>query len=275
MEIQYIIEICVAIVIALLGIAYPIIVDKTSNIGEKYKSEYIPVLFDNEFPQKKIKIPYTKYRWTLFQLILYITLVLLIFLIFPSKPLFGWDNFVINNSAKIMVFIFAAVLTFTFFWWLNKVILFNGTSKNLLKHIIEKYNTTNEVEIKQFSLKSINEMSLYAIKQQDEHIQEDLLNFYSDLLYSLRKNHNSNLAIEYPADYYSIVNRLNYECLNNDNKNLRTIEHGAVSGNWLIPNDFRKKEISELTYKWLWNNITIIYKNTDFIKAFWKNSYQY
>lgn len=275
MEIQYIIEICVAIVIALLGIAYPIIVDKTSNIGEKYNSEYIPVLFDNEFPQKKIKIPYTKYRWTFFQLILYITLVLLIFLIFPVQPLFDWDNFIINNSAKILVFTFTAVLTFTFFRWLNKVILFNGTSKSLLKFIIEKYNSTDEVEIKQFSLKSINEIALYAIKQQDEHIQKDLLNFYSNLLYLLRKNHASTDAIEYPADFYSIVNRLNYECLNNDNKNLRAIEHRAVSGQWLIPNDFIKTEISKLTYSWLWNNITIIYKNTDFIKMFWKNSYQY
>ena len=46
MEITYIIEICVAIIIALLSIAYPIIVDKTSNIGEKYNSEYVENGFD-------------------------------------------------------------------------------------------------------------------------------------------------------------------------------------------------------------------------------------
>jgi hypothetical protein len=57
---ENIIEICVAIDIAILGIAYPIIVDKISNIGDKYKSQYIPVLFNDEFPQKALNIKLLK-----------------------------------------------------------------------------------------------------------------------------------------------------------------------------------------------------------------------
>jgi hypothetical protein len=46
MTINYIVEICIAIDIAILGIAYPIIVDKISNIGERYNSNYLSVLFN-------------------------------------------------------------------------------------------------------------------------------------------------------------------------------------------------------------------------------------
>ena len=38
MELKYIIELCVAIDIAILGIAYPIIVVKISNMGHKFSS---------------------------------------------------------------------------------------------------------------------------------------------------------------------------------------------------------------------------------------------
>jgi len=54
MELKYIIEICVAIDIAILGIAYPIIVDKISNIGHKFSSNYLANAFENEFPQTKL-----------------------------------------------------------------------------------------------------------------------------------------------------------------------------------------------------------------------------
>lgn len=274
MEITYIIEICVAIIIALLSIAYPIIVDKTSNIGEKYNSEYIPVVFDKEYPQRKISI-FNKYYLTVFQLILYITLLLLLCLIFKAKPLFGWDNFFINNSAKIIVLTSTIILMVTFFKWLNKVVLFNGSSIKLLKYLIGKYKTTTEVTIKQYCLKAINEMTLYAINKQDSHIQKDLLHFYSELIYNFRKNHNSTEPLIYPFDIYEMVNRLTYECVNSNNKNLLAIQHRAVSGNWLFQNDFLKKEISDETYHWIWKNITVIYQNNSFIKMFWENSFQY
>ncbi|MHA8059073.1 hypothetical protein [Aquirufa nivalisilvae] len=54
LDVNNVIAICVAIDIAILGIAYPIIIDKISNIGDKYLSEYIPVLFNSEFPQNTL-----------------------------------------------------------------------------------------------------------------------------------------------------------------------------------------------------------------------------
>ena len=53
---KYIIEICVAIDIEILGIAYPILIDKISSIGQKYNSEYLPNIFEAGFKDKKISI---------------------------------------------------------------------------------------------------------------------------------------------------------------------------------------------------------------------------
>ena len=167
MVIDKIVEICVGIDIAILGIAYPIIVDKISNIGEKYSSEYLSVLFNNDFPQRVINFKLFNIRITFFKVILYATILTFLCLIFNQEPLFGWDNFFINNSAKFIVLIFTTVLTVFFFIWLDKVSLYNGKSTSLLKYIIKKYNSLNDdSEVKTYYLKTINELTFYAI---DKH----------------------------------------------------------------------------------------------------------
>jgi hypothetical protein len=56
---------------------------------------------------------------------------------------------------------------------------------------------------------------------------------------------------------------------------LRAIEHRAVSGVWLLGEDFEDIIISEETYNWLWRNIYNICDNPRLIKMFWSNSSQY
>jgi len=62
-SIENVVEVCVALDIALIGIAYPILVDKISNIGQKYNSIHITELFNNEtikLPTKKINISFSE-----------------------------------------------------------------------------------------------------------------------------------------------------------------------------------------------------------------------
>jgi len=56
---------------------------------------------------------------------------------------------------------------------------------------------------------------------------------------------------------------------------LRGLEHRAVSGIWLLGEDFENIIISEETYSWLWRNIYTICDNPRLVKMFWANSYQY
>jgi hypothetical protein len=275
---QNIIEICVAIDIAILGIAYPIIVDKISNIGEKYKSQYIPVLFNDEFPQKSISITLLQreYKITIFKLVVYLTLFSFLFLIFELPPPLWCDNWFINNSAKLAVFGFSSILTVLFFIWLDKVVLYNGKSTSILKNMRKKYDLVDKnPDKKLYYLKAINEITFYAIEKQDEHLQETLLEFYYKVFSSIRRNNNPDSSLIYPVDLYFLVNKLNSEVTITDNKKLRAIEHRAVSGAWLLGEDLEEIQISEETYKWLWRNLYTICDKPRLVKMFWANSNQY
>ena len=221
MKIDNIIEICVAIDIAILGIAYPIIVDKISNIGDKYKSQYIPVIFDDEFPHNKIGITISKKRFeiSIFKLILYVTLFSFLFLILKFPPPFDWDNMFINNSANIVVLILSTLLTVFFFIWLDKVILYNGKSTKILTRLIKQYNYKKiSDKKKQYLLKAINEIAFYAIEQQDEHLQKTLLDFYYSVFAIIRREHDKSKPLVYPIDLYFLVNKLNEIVVENENK---------------------------------------------------------
>lgn len=187
---ENIIEICVAIDIAILGIAYPIIIDKISNVGDKYSSHYLSEIFKYEFPnQIIIHIRKLGIEWSIFKTTLILTISSFIFLIFKFKPLFGWDNYWINNSAKLFVLLLSAILTIFFFSWIDKVALFNGKQTKMLKHVIRKYRKAKNDTTRGYYMKAINELSTYAIRNQDEHIQQTLLEFYQEVFQDLRNNH--------------------------------------------------------------------------------------
>jgi len=276
-EIENIIEICVAIDIAIIGIAYPIIVDKISNIGEKFSSEYISTIFDDEFPQKPVyfRLKGKQFKISIFKLMLYVTILTFFLLIFNFRPLFEWNNWFINNSAKIIVLISSVFLGIFFFTWLNKVVLYNSKASSLLNYIISKYNKLGNTDIKSFYLKSINELTYYAIDKQDEHLQKTLLEFYYHEFSSIRKNHDRSIPLVYPIELYYFVNKLNKQLMLTQNQKLEAIEHDAISGKWLLGQDSEGLYISDVTYNWLWNNLNIICENDKFIRLYWANSNQY
>ena len=187
---ENIIEICVAIDIAILGIAYPIIIDKISNVGDKYSSHYLSEIFKYEFPnQIIIHIRKLGIEWSIFKTTLILTISSFIFLIFKFKPLFGLDNYWINNSAKLFVLLLSSILTIIFFSWIDKVALFNGKQTKMLKHVIRKYRKAKNDTTRGYYMKAINELSTYAIRNQDEHLQQTLLEFYQEVFQDLRNNH--------------------------------------------------------------------------------------
>jgi hypothetical protein len=206
-----IVQICVAIDIAILGIAYPIIIEKISNIGDKYASEYIPVLFDKELPQRPVKITINRWEYgvSLFKLSLLTTISSFVFLIFKFPPPSGCNSYLINNSAHLLVFTLTAFLVVSFVTWLAKVSLYSGKSKFLLTYLINKYNKSiPDTYLQNYHLKAINEITLYAIEKQDEHLQTTLLEFYSSLFSNIRMKHDNSKPLVYPADLYSLVAKL-------------------------------------------------------------------
>ena len=281
LSINNIVDICVPLIAVLLGTAYPIILNNISNIGEKYKSKYLLVLFNYECFQKKRG----KFNSNYFEYLLYISLFLLLFLIFEIEPLFGWDNWFINNSAKLSVVISSISLIIVFILWLKEVIIYTGDITNLLKYLTKEYHKESDADRKQYILMSINEITINAVEKKDKRIEENILNFYMDLMVKLRKEYKDNLIdkdksnkkeIPYPFYYYQqLVRELMKIFVERNDDNFKSLQHHITNGSFLIPNDFQHIKISEDTYNTLWYNITLIRNNPDYISKFWVHSNQY
>lgn len=302
---EYIIEICVALDIAILGIAYPIIVDKVSSIGDKFSSLYIANVFENTFPQKAItiRLQSREFKNSWFKLVIYFTLLTLVskiisfnlnfneilldeptgyfdllFATFKVPQWFGIYKWIKINFVDFLVFTSSSTLIIFFFIWLDKVALFNGKATSLLRHLIKMYKSLeNDSEIKIYCLKSINELTYYSIEKQDEHLQGTLLDFYFEIFSSIQQDNDRNTPLVYPNDLYQFVYKLNYILADNSIKNrkIQDIEHRAVSGIWLLGEWYQGNIISRDTYNVIWLNLTTICDSPKLLKMYWANVSQY
>ena len=264
-SVNNIVEICVPLIIILLGTAYPIILNNISNIGEKYHSKYIIALFKQErfFNQNS------------FQWILYLSLFLLFFLIFKFEPLPNWDSWFVNNSANILFFFATMLLLVTFFVWIKKISIYNSNIDNLLDYIIKRYESSNG-KTKEYAFMSINDIAIYAVNTKDIDLQSKLLKFYFNYVIKYRKEYNNtDKELNYDKEFYGLISRIIDECVENNYKDLLPLRYSAINGELLLPYDTQSIKISENTYKNLWYNITLIRNNTYYISKFWAYSNQY
>lgn len=314
MEIINVINICVPIVIGIMSIAFPISITHATKIGEKFNSKYLKAIFDETWPQRKVRIPFTNFRIPLIELSLYTTIGFLIPLIIPfSPPSFLMDFDIVNNSAYVISFLLAVQLTVVFFWWIRvlnefsnpiKLILpkltndyeriygdvskseprFNWLSKfKIFKKIFGHYVMKNESDTpvskndkkKADYQRTIIEIALYGQKDFDGHIQRTILNFFYKLFKDYNNKHTSDKALEYDAEMYQFVRIICAESIKNNGLAYPAMEHRAVSGAWLLGTYLKYNKVSERTYNALWGNIIIIGKKARFVKMFWENSVQY
>lgn len=280
-DINTIVGTCVSLSIAFLGIAYPIILDKIAQIGVKYKSEYLSELFEKEFPQRPVSVSFNKriYKISYFKLVIYLTLFSFLFLIFDFKAPEKLEKYwIVNNSAALITIFFTTLLTIIFFKWLEIVLIYCGKSTVLLKKLIFKYNKLDNEkssELKSYYLKTINELTLHAINQQDEHLQITLLEFYHRVFSDERKKNGKTKPIEYPFDLYDFTYKLHFELVSVQNRRMLAIEHRVVSCVWLYGEDFNEISISNQTYIWVWRNLSVICEIPKYIKMYWGNASQY
>jgi hypothetical protein len=274
MEFKYIIEICVAIDIAIIGLAYPITLDKISNIGSKYKSNYLSRVFEKEFPQITLgpklwsrSRPITYLEWFLFA-----TFCSFLFLIFEFEP---WIPF-FTNSNELIVLVLTICLLVSLIIWVDKVALYIGKPTRLLKRLIFKYKSKKSESVyKTYLLKTINEFTTYAVENEDEHLLETLSGFYTQEFLEMRDKHPSNQPIEYPIDFYLINRNIIKKQLRKQREELDAVTLNSVSNWWVLGQDFKEIPISRATYSWMWGNVSLISDSAKLIARHWGTAHQY
>ncbi|WP_423819966.1 hypothetical protein V5739_05530 [Salinimicrobium sp. TIG7-5_MAKvit] len=278
MELKNIVEICVAIDIAILGIAYPIIIDKISNIGNKYNSNYLSNVFEHEFPQTSYGkiLPFRSRKITTFEWLLFITISSFSFLIIDAEPWIWKDYIFMQNSAKIITLGLTILLVIFFIIWLDKIALYSGKPTRLLQHLIRKFKKgQKEEEYYMELINTLNEFAYFAVEKEDIHLQEVLNTFYTEEFIKIRNRHDLPESLEYPFYLYQLNYQLIKKLRRKEIEELDRLTGNAVSNWWLLGQDHQEIPISETTYDHMWRNVMLISDNAKLIKQHWSTAHQY
>jgi hypothetical protein len=255
------IEPYINIIIALLGLAYPILLQVIARLDEKYESENIATLFK------------TEWEWKAFRYTLVASLISVFIWSFKFEPLIEIKglNFLIENSATLLIVLSATLLVISFFFFVGKVLKYY-TPYSMIPYLIKGHDTSKS-EIKFFP--ALADLLLLSIRKQQTNISRTLSDFFYSAFRSVREKPD-NIPVIYPDQYYDTVYRAIEELSILKEKRNYLLEHRTSGGIWLL-GEMQGKEISEKTYLWLWRNLllAIRYNQDDLIVNHWETFHQY
>lgn len=248
-------------IIALLGLAYPILLQVIARLDEKYESENIATLFK------------TEWEWKAFRYTLVASLVAVFVWSLKLEPILEIDglNHLIENSATMLVAFNAILLVVSFFFFVNKVIKYY-TPYGLIPYLISSHKKSDS-DVKYFP--SLSDLLLLSIKRQQTNLSRTLSDFFYTAFRKIRDKF-TNEPVIYPEQYYDIVYKAIEELSILKEKRNYLLEHRTSGGIWLL-GEIQGKEISENTYTWIWRNLLLAvrYKQDDLIVNHWETCHQY
>lgn len=245
------------IIIALLGLAYPILLQVITKLDERYESENIADLFKTEWELKA-------FRYSLVA-----SLISAVIWSLKLEPLV--DIKVLENTDTLLVAFNTIILVISFFFFVNKVLKYY-TLYSIVPYLIGCHEKSKN-GVKFFI--ALSDLLLLSINKQQTNVSRTL----SDFFYTAFKNIREKIANEpvvYPDLYYETVYKAIEELAILKEKRNYLLEHDTSGGVWLL-GAMQGKEISEKTYAWLWRNLLLAvrYQQDDLVVYHWETCYQY
>lgn len=257
-------SVCVTFISVLLGIAYPILIQITSN--DKYSSEQILDLFENNWCRKYF-IP------NLIVALLFIGIYLL-----KLEPVFIFKNkilfFLISNSACIIIFVLTISLIINFFLITKLVTTFYRTSA-LIKFLDSKSKKVLDgTDFSSFD--GMADLLYWSIQNQDSNASKQLSVYFHKIFQNYRENFTTKDGIVYPDRFYWLTYNASEKIVGMNRNNLIFLENRTIGGIWLL-GEFNVPKISDNTYGWLWANLALSLNSGrgDLIMTLWHTTHQY
>ena len=256
------IEVCLPFIATILGVAYPVLLQVISNLGDKYDSFILVSVFKREI----------EYRF--FKNILYFALgILLLYTILSITTYFNPDFFI--SQVEILIIIFTSILIISFFLLVRKILIYYNR-QDLTVYLIQNIRNV-EINDKLYEVyfNALSELLYWAIKNQNEKIAKTLSDYYYDSFEQFRENPEY-IKNGYPEIYYNLIYLSTIELLRLKDNKLGFLELRIPGGIWLF-GELAKNSIHEKTFIYLWRVLlkTIIKKRDDIIMYYWQNAFQY
>lgn len=257
------IEITIPFIVAILGVAYPVLLQVLSNLGEKYDSVLIVSVF------KKEKAYFA------FLLSLYFTLIIIFAYLIIGQTDFLYKDLIINHLGIIIIIVCTAVLIISFLCFICKILVYYDRNK-LTKYFMRK-DKKRRIKVNEnfIYFEMLGDLLYWSIRNQNEHLSRTINDYFFSCFYEYCDS--KEYAINgYPDKYYEVNYKAALELVRlNDNK-LIFLEKNIPGGNWLLGN-YSQNKIHEKTFIYLWQNLTLCtkYRKDDVIISYWNNASQY
>lgn len=255
------IDVYIYIVIGILGVAYPVLLQVVARLDEKYASDKIVQLFNSE----------NENRWFRNFLISSLCILLLWTLRLPAIVHFEHLDFLIENSASILLGISTILLVISFFYFVKKILIYYIPTR-FIPYLIGRHEKSDD-DIQYFT--ALSELLLLFIKKQETNYSKTLSDFFY-IAYRKIRDQQTGKPVIYPELYYEVVYKAIEELAILKEKRNFLLEHRTSGEIWLL-GELQGAEISEETYSWMWRNIllAIRYEQDDLIINHWETCHQY
>lgn len=260
---------CVTFISLLLGIAYPILIQITSE--DKYSSEAILDLFENSF-RKKVFIV---------NLVISLVLVLLTFLKLPPLFIFKIEflDYFLNNSARIFLLISSVLLIINFFRLINLIQTFYRTSSLIDFLSLQKKKVIKSNNF--LSFEAMQDILFWSMQNKNLKVVQKVSDYFSNIFREYRDNWSKdkdekNEGLIYPNLFYGMVYNVIEQSTKAEKNSFKFIEARTSGLTWLL-GEFDTPKISESTYLWMWRNIVLAIENNrlDLVFMHWSSAHQY
>ena len=250
-----------SITVAILGIAYPILLQVYARLDEKYSSDRVVELFEKEGERK----------WFKYSLIGSLLAIFIYTMNLEPRVHIELLKPVVYNSAKILVILTTWALVISFFLFVEKIIAYYRLSR-FTQYLIQKHNKAEDTA--QY-FEGLIDIFFHSIKTQNHNITRTISRFFYSAFQKEREK-NTEKEVEYPDVYYDLVYKAIEElALQNERRNY-SAEKRTAGGIWLL-GESKGSHISQKTYTWLWHNLKLVVENRhdDMILDHWQTAHQY
>lgn len=262
-------KIILSFVPALLSISYPLIIQSISSLNDQYNSTHIVAQF-------KLESRHTFFLWNL-----RVSVLLTILSFFLTIPIF------------LLAFISVISLLISFFLYLELLLTYQN-GQDILKLYLERLKIDSLLNEKTVISKIKNkkklllqywhpiiDLFLYAIKNSDRKLENDIKEFYIYKIFYFVKlvDQKDNENIQFPSELYnSTFDIIHSYVKSNERDYYQNIE--AFIGSIYFANSFdesKRQYFHQDTINAIWRNIVLVieHERNDKIVRFWESSHQY
>ncbi len=252
-------SITVAFISAILGVAYPILLQVVTNLGEKYQSENIISVFKSEKIQP------------LFQYVLYGNIALLVVFIIFSRCCI--QNYFWSYGSLYTLLVSTLVLVLLFVLLVNRILVFFNPIE-LLAYLMRKHDASVKPDNKYFA--SIADITINSIKKENLQIQQKLTDFLNEESRKFVKYTEEEQITEFQKIHLRLIHRCSQSYHQDYALTNSYLKNQMVSYGWIFDNII-DQPLSEVARTYIWDSISgyCLAKKDDFIMAYWKKAHNY